>query len=321
MRVLVTGGYGFIGSHVLRQLVEQGHDVACFDISTPSPVAAAVTDETIDIRGDITDPVDVYDAVASFEPDRIIHLAALLGRPSQRHPRRAFEVNVNGSLTVFEAALSLGVDRVVAASSVSAYGVVTGVDRLDESVPRQPTNIYGLTKYVVERLGSRFQEDGIEFAAIQPSHGLGPDRLRGNVEDAFVVKAAVSGATLSVPRVDDPYEVIYVGDEASAFVAAALADTVPHDTYIIGTGELVTLEDIVDLVSEHVPDAELEIGDSRGDDELEPRPPTDTSRIRDDLGWAPTKSVSETVQTYVEWLRSNPDKWSFDPADAPWVEA
>lgn len=321
MRVLVTGGYGFIGSHVLQQLVDMGHEVACFDLSDPSPVASVVADAITDIRGDITDPIEVYDAIASFGPDRIIHLAALLGRPSQRHPREAFAVNVDGTFTVLEAARSLGVDRVVAASSVSAYGSVSGIDRLDESVPRHPTNIYGLTKYVVERIGARYQENGIEFAAIQPSHGLGPDRLRGNVEDAFVVKAAVSGSRLVVPRIDEPYEVIYVGDEARAFVAATLADTVSHNTYIIGTGELVTLADIVDMVRDHIPDAPLEMGDARGQDELESRPPTDTTRIREDLDWAPTHTVAEAVETYIEWLRDNPAKWSFDPADAPWVSA
>ena len=320
MRVLVTGGYGFIGSHVLRQLVAGGHEVACVDLSGPSPVASVVEADVEDIRGDVTDPVEVYDAVAGFEPDRIVHLASLLGRGSQSRPRKAIEVNLLGTTHVLEAAATFDVERVVAASSSAAYGnIPTGESRFDEETIQRPVSVYGLTKYAVERIGGVYAEQhGLEFAAIQPTHGLGPDRVRGNVEDAFIVKAAVSGTPITVPNVDYPIEVIYVEDEARAFVLATLADAVPHDTYVIGTGEQATLVDIVDMVREEVPDAELELADVRGDDQLLRRPPSDTSRIREDLGWEPTHTIREAVAAYVDWLEANPDAWTFDASEVPW---
>jgi len=321
MRVMVTGGHGFIGSHVLVQLVEAGHEVACVDIREPSAVAEPVADGYRDVEGDVTDAADVFDAVARFDPERVIHLASLLGRPSQRDPRRAFAVNVDGTLNVLEAADTHGVERVVAASSSASYGPSTG-DRLTEETPQTPESVYGLTKYAVERVGRTYRDQrGIEFAALEPLHGLGPDRQRGNVEDAYIVKAAVSGEPVSVPDLDTPIEVIYVGDEAAAFVDVTLADELAHDRYLVGSGNRVTLSEFVDLVAERVPGADVTLRPGREEGEYPPFPPSDSSRLREDVGWEATLDIPETVDRYVEWLEANPDAWTFDPDEAPWGTA
>lgn len=322
MRVLVTGGHGFIGSHALRQLVADDHAVACLDVIDPSPYARPVADDIAFFRADVTDPVDVYDAVARFEPERIIHLASLLGRESAADVRAALEINVGGTMHVLEAAESLGVERVVAASSAATFEPdPEGVDRLTEDAPQNPESVYGTTKYAVEKLGRAVAADAdVDFAALEPLHGLGPDRKRGNVEDAAIVKAAVAGEPLTVPAVDHPVEIIYVGDEAAAFVAVALAEDLEHDRFVVGTGEQYSLVELVALLEERVPDARLELGEDRGDDVLPYLPPSDTTRLREETGWEPTLTVEETVDLYVEWLQDNPDAWSFDPADVPWTD-
>lgn len=327
MRVSVTGGNGFIGAHVLNQLYSAAHAVACFDIAEPTPIAARADGVTF-FQGDVTDPVELSAALTKFDPDRVVHLASLLGRGSAQNPRQAVSVNIDSALTLLELAESHGIDRVVVASSVNAYGdVPDNCDRLTETVVQQPDGVYGLTKYAVERLGNEYQEQvgvefvavQVEFVALQPAHGLGPDRVRGNVEDAFVIKAAVSGEEMTVPHIEQPIETVYVKDTARAFVETTLADSLAHSRYLVGTGERVSLLDIVEMVRNLVADTNLTIGTERGADEFAAHPPTDTTRISDDIGWEPTHTVNEEVEVYVDWLQNNSERWSFDSEDALWV--
>ncbi|WP_254532929.1 NAD-dependent epimerase/dehydratase family protein [Natrinema gelatinilyticum] len=322
MRVLVTGASGFIGGHVLRLLTSTENEVVGFDIADPGPVAASVHDEIQFIRGDVTDPVDVYNAITAVNPECVVHLASLLVPDSRANPRKAFDVNVGGTVNVLEAARSNDVSRVVAGSSVNVYGNgAENGERISEATVRQPNTTYAMTKYALEWLGSTFD---VEFAAIEPVHGFGPDRVRGNSYDAAVVKAAVSGIPLEVPQTGIQDEFLYVEDSARAFVTAAITETLSHDRYLVGTDQHATLAEIVEFVSEVVPEAEIHLqekpADATWEGDRNNHPPTDSSRIQDDLGWKPTYSLQEMVEAYVEWLITNPESWEFSREDIPWKQ-
>ncbi|WP_248904246.1 NAD-dependent epimerase/dehydratase family protein [Halocatena marina] len=320
MRVVVTGASGFIGGHVLRLLTSSGHDVVAFDIAALGPVALSVKDRVRIIRGDVTDPVAVYNAIGSTNPDCIIHLASLLVPDSRSNPRKAFDVNVGGTINVLEAAQSLDVDRVVAGSSVNVYGNgPPDAERITETTVRRPNSTYAMTKYAIEWLGTTFDT---EFAALESVHGFGPDRLRGNSYDVAVVKAAVSGIALEVPQTGIRDEFLYAEDSARAFVSAVTNDDLSYDRYLVGTDQHATLEEIVDLVSKTVPDTDIQLQEKSADTtwagDRNSHPPTDSTRIRTDLGWEPRYSLQEMVESYVEWLTNNPNEWAFSEEDIPW---
>lgn len=318
MDILVTGGNGFIGSHVTKQLTSAGHSVTSFDKRPISPLLESIQGEFEHVQGDITNPVSIFQAVRNSEPDRIIHLVSLLGRESQAEPQRAYTVNVMGTIYTLEAAVTFGIDRVIGASSAASYGVIPSeYTTLNESVPQQPRSIYGLCKYNLERLGMTYAtQHDIEFAAIQPFHGFGPDRNRGNVEDAFLLKAAVSDTPYTVTDWERPMELIAVQDEADAFIRAVLTDELSHNRYLIGSGESTTLSDIRNMISESKPNAPIEVEKPANFDDSPALPPSDTSRIEDDLGWEATYSIQEMVEEYLAWLKENPKSWVYPPDES-----
>lgn len=320
MRVLVTGASGFIGGHVLRLLTEAGHHVVGFDIAELGPVARSVRDEVTLIRDDVTNPAAVSDAIADVHPECVVHLASLLVADCRANPRAAFDVNVGGTINVLEAAREHGVDRVVAGSSVNVYGSgPPDAECISEETVRRPDSTYAMTKYAIEWLGTSAD---VEFAALESVHGFGPDRIRGNAYDAAVVKGAVSGVSVTIPRTGIREEFISVEDSARAFVAAATAETLSYDRYLVGTDQRATLTEFVELVSAAVPDADLELREPAVDGtwagDRNSHPPTDSRRIRSDLGWEPTYTLREMIDTYVEWLETNEDAWTFSDADLPW---
>lgn len=320
MRILITGASGFIGGHVLKLLTKSRHDVIAFDISQPGPVAASVRDDVQLIEGNISNLATVDDVVASVRPDCIIHLASLLVPDCRANPRKAFEVNVGGTINILEAAQSHGVNRVVAGSSVNVYGNSSpSSEYITEATVREPDSTYAMTKYAIEWLGSSSE---VEFAALESVHGFGPDRIRGNSYDAAVVKAAVSDIPINVPQTGIRDEFLYVKDCARAFVTAATSSDLSYDRYLVGTNQHATLSDIVDLVSTIVPEVDIQMVEANTDriwtGDRNNHPPTDSTRIQTDMGWEPRYSLQEMVERYVAWLTSNPDAWTFTREDIPW---
>ena len=150
MNVLVTGGSGKVGRYVMDVLLEQGHDVAVFDLVEPQQPAARF------LKGDILKPAEIAEAIQGFEA--VVHLAAIpwLIEP----PDRIMEVNVLGTYRVLEAAANAGVKRFVFASSDSTYGFLASPSTnpepeyisVDEQHPTRPENAYGVSKLLGEHL-------------------------------------------------------------------------------------------------------------------------------------------------------------------------
>lgn len=122
MAFLVTGGTGFIGSHLVRRLVEMGCEVVIYDVSPKTAALGEVAGEVDVVRGDVLDVVSLMDTIKGHGVDRIVHLAYLLITESRENPTRALRVNCEGTNNAFEAARLMGMRRVVWASSAAVYG-------------------------------------------------------------------------------------------------------------------------------------------------------------------------------------------------------
>jgi nucleoside-diphosphate-sugar epimerase len=250
MRVLVTGGLGFIGAWTTRVLLEGGHAVRAFDLGSDR----ALFDELVGARagevelraGDITDPAAVADAVAGC--DAVVHLAAVLVPTARQNPLLGARVNVLGTLHIFEAAKQHGVRGIAYASSAAVFGPHDGVHP-------EPLTQYGAFKLCNEGNARAYWEDaGIRSVGLRPSTVYGPGRSIGVTADpTLAMRAAAEGK---------PYTIRFTGAtdfarDVGTIFARAATET-PEGAHAFSLqGILADMDEVIAAIKAVVPDAEV----------------------------------------------------------------
>ncbi|MGI9479321.1 MAG: NAD-dependent epimerase/dehydratase family protein [Hyphomicrobiaceae bacterium] len=216
MRVLVTGGGGFIAAWLIKQLLEEGVSVRSLDLSAQPQIAQSILGDDatrIDWRaGDIANAADVEMAVEDC--DLIMHLAAILTPDCAAAPQRGCDIVLGGTLNVFEAARKRGHGHVLYMSSAGVYGPEQG------HTP-EPTTLYGAYKLAGEGAARAYLADhGMASAGFRPLVVYGPGRESGlTAGPSLACKAAANDSDFVIPFSGDS-DFIYVDDIAASFVAA-----------------------------------------------------------------------------------------------------
>jgi UDP-glucose 4-epimerase len=286
--VIVTGGAGFIGSHVVDLLVERGYRVRVVDSLVAGKrehVNKHASLEVIDIR-------DFDTLVPEFEgAGTIIHLAACPQAPyTVEHPLETHDINLTGTLNVLEAARQAGVRRIVYASSSAIYGDLETMP-LCEDMPANPVNPYGVHKYAAERYMTLYATlYGLQTVSLRFFNAYGP-RLDPNGPYALVIGKFLQclAAGEPLPITGDGHQTrdfVYVRDLAQAVVFAA-------EVPALGSGEVVN-------VGSGTATSVLELAQTLGGEttfvppRAEPRhSQADITRARELLGWQPSTSLSD----------------------------
>ena len=141
MRILVTGGAGFIGSHLVRALLRQGDEVVVFDRVPVPHLLQDIMDSITYVQGDSASDLDLYRAVATNGIEGIFHLGALMAGVCEQNPPLAFQVNFRSTQVLLDAAVACGVKRFFFMSSISLYSP-TSVEPVPEDAPKDPATIY-----------------------------------------------------------------------------------------------------------------------------------------------------------------------------------
>ncbi|MDR3565069.1 MAG: NAD-dependent epimerase/dehydratase family protein [Negativicutes bacterium] len=250
MKVVVTGGAGFIGSHIVEHLLGKKYQVAIVDnLSTGlrENINPGAQFHKMDIVRD-----DLSSLFASERFDAVIHLAAQTMVPkSLEEPDHDCEVNVLGTVNVLEAARKNGVKRVVFASSAAVYGNTSAVP-IAESIPAQPTSFYGLSKLVAENYLKLYNElFGMEYVVLRYANVYGErqgDSGEGGVISIFARKF-LNGQSISIfGDGGQTRDFIYAGDVAAANGQALLAVAV-NRVYNISTATEVSVNDLAGLMA------------------------------------------------------------------------
>jgi UDP-glucose 4-epimerase len=319
--ILVTGGLGFIGSHTVRALLDQGEECVLVQRrSTELPPVLAGARVAVE-RVDIGDRDALLDVGRRHAITGIVHLAG--PGPARIAPEAAVEAaraTLGGLLNVMQAAQEWGVRRLGVASTIGVYfGARTDADAgsglpLPEDTPLSlsvPAAIPAFKK-IGELLGGHLADvTGLDIVDYRISGTWGP----GGHEDPFfaapaLVHAAARGAepdlsTLMAPAyADDALDLNYVKDTGRAIALLQLADKLNHRTYNVGSGHATSNADVAAAIRRTVPDARVDLPTgSRG-----PHLVLDIGRLREDTGYRPEYDTERAAADYIAWLRAGHDR-------------
>ncbi|TNC52488.1 UDP-glucose 4-epimerase GalE [Rubellimicrobium rubrum] len=332
MRVLVTGGAGYIGSHTMVELLGQGHEALVVDsFSNSSPKALDRVRELSNgyfeaVEADIRDTARLTEAAERFRPEAVIHFAGLKSvGESVRRTVDYYDVNVAGTVSLLRAMDASGCGRIIFSSSATVYGEPQYLP-FDESHPLGPINVYGQTKAMAERLLT-------DWAAAEKGRGalllryfnpvgahasgrMGEDPL-GVPENLMPFLAQVAAGRRDALRIwGDDYptpdgtgirDYIHVTDLARAHVAAlARFETLEGaEPYNIGTGQGISVKEMLGAFNRAVGrDLPFEIHPRRPGDIAEMR--ADCSKANRELNWQAEHDMDDMVQSLWAWQSANP---------------
>ena len=303
MRILVTGGAGFIGSHVVDALEGAGHEPVLFDV-IPSPHHAPGEVETV--IGDVLD-VDALER-GMRGCDAVAHLAAAADVDEvTKNPARSEELNTRGTLNVLEAARASGVQRVLYASTIWVYGASEGDGAIDEDAALgSPDHLYTATKLAGEMYcrsyGSLY---GLDCTILRFGIPYGPRARPAAVVPAFVGRALAGEALTIAGTGEQCRRFVYVEDLAAG-VVAALRPEAANRVYNLVGDEDVSIKRIAETVSEIVGDTEVRhvparAGDFKGVE-------ISGARAERELQWRARTPFDEGVRSYVDWHREDQER-------------
>jgi UDP-glucose 4-epimerase len=313
MRVLVTGGGGYIGREVIKTLVARGDTGIVFDTGISPQIKALAANSGLVkvVEGDITDLAGLVAACQMEKPDAIVHCAAIVGVLfSINSPSNVVRVNVQGSINVFEAMRLSGIKRVVHMSSEEVYGdFVAPLAREDH--PAEPRMAYGITKLAVEHLGRSYRElHGLDPINLRTSWVYGVGLPRPRAPTTFL-DAALEGRSYHLDHGGDAaIDFTYMDDVVSGILCALDVKDHAFDVYNLASGQPTTLKEMIATIRELVPGANLTVADGpyRFADNL--RAPVkgalDVSRAKE-IGFTPKFDRKAGFQAYIdEWRKQHP---------------
>ncbi|MCC7555710.1 MAG: SDR family oxidoreductase [Methanoculleus marisnigri] len=309
IRILVTGGAGFISSHIIEKLLGDGHEVVCLDNFDPyydpeikrNNIQPFLTDKNFSLEvADIRDKKILTRLLEGT--DYVFHEAAQTGvRISVEDPMKSHEVNATGTLNLLEAARESGVEKIINASSSSVYGTVEYLP-FDEDHPRRPVSPYGVSKLAAEEYCRVFSElYGLKTVSLRYFTVYGP-RMRPDLAISIFTRRALANEPITIfGDGTKTRDFTYIEDIARANLIAMQKG---EGAYNIGGGRRVSIQTLAEKIIETTGSAsEIRYANAvKGDAE---HTFADTKQAERHLGWRPQVSLEEGLRRYAAWVSNS----------------
>jgi len=306
--ILITGGGGFIGLNLARDLIDRGQEVLlvrrhAFD--PPTFLAPYVGKQVKIALGNIGELPFLYRIIRAYNIESIIHAASLHERTGTLYD--TLKSNVDGTTEIMEAARIFSLRRVTFVSLIAVYMVTRSMETLHENqdLPVQSFGYISATKKAGEQICQLYSKEyKLSIPIVRPPGVWGPMYHSGLQVQQAMVESAVEGKPIDLSQVCGERKMvyIYVRDCAKAISLVHLAPSLKHDIYNISDGESHTLADFAKAIREVIPSAQIKLGTERAETDLD-LPPMSIERIKEDVVFVPDYDLSRGVKAYIEWLR------------------
>jgi NAD dependent epimerase/dehydratase len=312
-KVLVTGAGGFIGSHLVECLLNEGAHVRAFvrynSRGDPGLLRLLPIELTLKIElipGELRDRGAMWEAVKGRQV--VFHLGALISIPySYRHPAEVAETNFMGTLNVLMACRELGVERLVHTSSSEAYGTALRVP-IDEAHPLQGQSPYSASKIGADKLvESFFCAYDLPVVTVRPFNTYGPRQSARAVIPTIITQALVNHH-VRLGNLDTLRDFTYVTDTVEGLLRAAEAKDVTGRVFNLGTGQEVRIADLAQKIAHKLGqpvNLVTETARLRPEKSEVMRLLSDNSLARKELGWSPSISLDEGLDRTIAWIRDH----------------
>ena len=318
MVTLVTGGTGFVGANIVKDLASNGHQVLSLDINGPDKLLKDFLGQAANnitfIQGDIVDAGMLSDFSENHQIEKIVHAAVYTVNREALEIERSRDVvaiNLEGTANVLELARNQRVNRFIYVSSGAAYGTaLSGDQMMNEETPPEPENLYGITKFASEMITRRYgQLHDLSTATVRLSTPYGPmERVTGHRAVMSVFHdwtgRVVRGEGIIAEDMDQGRDYIYITDIAEGLRCVLEASELPHDLYNLTTGIWLTFQQILDGVSELSPSTKVTEATStrtKVTGENYSRGPLSGHRLFSDFGWTPRFDLKSGLIDYIQW--------------------
>jgi NAD dependent epimerase/dehydratase len=318
MTVLVTGAGGFIGSHLVERLLQEGRQVRALVRYNGRgnwghlDALRAAPPENLEVRlGDVTDAGLVRDLVAGC--DLVLHLAALIGIPYSYHaPASYLATNLGGTLNVLEACRQSGARRVVVTSTSEVYGTARYTP-IDEAHPLQAQSPYAASKIAADKLAESYWcSFDLPVVTLRPFNTFGPRQSARAVIPTVLTQALAGAREIRLGNLDPKRDLTFVDDTASAFLLAAEAPGVEGQVIHFGQGQAVSVGELARLCLKVVgSDAVLtSVAERQRPEKSEVGLLLcNPARAGTLLGWQPRVTLEEGLRRTAEYLRRHADQY------------
>lgn len=312
-KALVTGAGGFIGSHLVESLLQEGYDVKAFvhynsfnSWGWLDHCDEAVQKSIEVFAGDVRDPNGVRTAMKGC--DIVFHLAALIGIPYSYHsPDSYIETNIKGTLNILQASRDEGVSRVIVTSTSEVYGTALYVP-INEKHPLQGQSPYSASKIGADKIAESFYRSfGTPVVIARPFNTFGPRQSARAVIPTIITQLLSGSETVRLGSVHPTRDLNFVSNTCEGFIALANCKEALGKEINIGSGKEISIGELAGAIISHIrPGSQILSEDDRTrpkNSEVE-RLLCDNALIHELTGWKPAVSLDEGIRRTIEWFQS-----------------